>query len=638
MIPTSRMRRPPQTLRPTPVRAPLWAWVLALSAGVVLVGPLCALLLRVSWSEVPQVWARPETQEMLLLTIAAAVQATVVTVVIGVPLALVLPTLRRGAGVIRLLVVVPLAMPPVVAGLALSALVGRRGVFAPLLDFFHLQFAFHFSGVVLAHVVITLPFVVVTVDAALRQMDREILSSAAALGMSPHRITRQIILPAIARPLCTGAGVACARSLGEFGTTLTFAGSLPGVTRTLPLGIYLNREVDEEAAYALAIVLIGVAIIVLALSTLPAWRRRAPQPVARSLGSIDIDALQDLTRPTAPGPTLRCGEVCFPAGRLSALIGENGSGKSTLASTLAGRLRDPERPVTSTPPAATPVMLTQSPGLPLHATVSRALTMITRSPERSLALLHAAGLDALADVPVPQLSGGQAAQVALVRALAARPAALILDEPLAAVDRASAARWRRLFRGIAHDRTTILITHDPLDLATLADELIVMERGQCRAQGPCREILRRPPTPFVAALAGLNRLEGQVQRLDHAIVHLQAGALTVSGVRAEGPIREGDAALAVFPPEAVVLSVPPAGGGQFAAGQTSARNRWEVRVEDVTAHPGTSMSTVLLRLPGVPEASLSATLTREALEQLGLRPGGRAVAALKATAIEVFPA
>ncbi|MCF4006939.1 ABC transporter permease subunit [Corynebacterium uropygiale] len=630
-----------RSLRRTPTRAPVLAQLLALCALLLLCGPLVALLARVSWTEVPEVWARPETREMLILTIAAAIQATVVTVILGVPLALVLQSVRRGAGIIRLLVVLPLAMPPVVAGLALSALAGRRGLLAPLLDALHLHFAFHFSGVVLAHVVITLPFVVVTVDAALRQMDQEVIASAAALGMSPGRIAWHIILPAILRPLCTGAGVACARSLGEFGTTLTFAGSLPGVTRTMPLGIYLSREIDEPAAYALAILLIGVAILVLALSALPSWlgARREPKHKARRLGEIDVDALRSLTRPQKAGPELRCGEALFPAGRLSALIGDNGSGKSTLASTLAGRVEDPRRPVGLSPEyGERPVMLTQSPGLPPHSTVARALTMITRDGERTRSLLAAAGLSALADVPVPHLSGGQSAQVALVRALAARPSALILDEPLAAVDRASAARWRRLFRGIARDRTTVLITHDPVDIATLAEELLVMDGGRCVAQGPCEELLRRPPTPFVASIAGLNRLSGRVQGVEGDVAHVDAEGLSITGTRRTA-LLPGEEAIAVFPPEALLLSPLNSPEGTPAQGRpTSARNRWAAHIEDISAPSGTSISTLLLRLDAPYGPLLSASLTREAIQSLGIVPGERVEVFIKATAISVFPA
>ena len=146
----------------------------------------------------------------------------------------------------------PLAMPPVVGGLALTALIGRRGITAPLLDALGLQFAFAYPGVIASHVFVSLPFVVVAVDGALQTMDREIERSAYRLGLSRSTVLNRITLPAIAAPLATGAGLAFARSLGEFGTTITFAGSLPGRTRTLPLGIYLEREIDSDGALAMA--------------------------------------------------------------------------------------------------------------------------------------------------------------------------------------------------------------------------------------------------------------------------------------------------------------------------------------------------------------------------------------------------
>ena len=219
-----------------------------------ILAPVLALGLRVPWGDLGAIATSAETRQLLEVTLASAVIATLVALGLGLPLALWMQRLRRGAFLARGLVLLPLALPPVVAGLALSAFIGRRGVAAPLLDLLDWQFAFAFPGVVAAHVFVALPFVVITLDAALRQLDPEITYSAAGVGLSPSTITRKIILPAIAPSLVSAAGLAFARSLGEFGATLTFAGSLPGETRTLPVGIYVERQSDLDRAYVLAAV------------------------------------------------------------------------------------------------------------------------------------------------------------------------------------------------------------------------------------------------------------------------------------------------------------------------------------------------------------------------------------------------
>ena len=576
------MRASAQTDRAPRVNpAALWplpwpVFGVAAIAVVYLVAPIVALAFRVPWGDVHTVVTTPETRDLLSLTLRAAMWSTAITLVLGVPLALALQRLRQGSAIVRALVLLPLAMPPVVSGLALTALIGRRGLLAPVLDAFGLQFGFAFPGVVAAHVFITLPFVVVTADSALGQLDGEILAAARSVGLGRWRMLRHIILPAVVPALLTGGCLAFARSLGEFGTTLTFAGSMPGVTRTMPLGIYLAREVSEDNAYTLSAVLIGLAVACLALTALPALWRRTPRPTARTIGEMDIPQLEALTRPTpthsTPQAAIEVGAgkntTRFHPGRVTAIAGPNGSGKTTLAGTIAGRLTGlPVR----TPDNARIVLLTQRPGLPRTTTVGGAITMVTRDSARTTALLEAAGLAALADVRVPALSGGQAAQVALVRALAARPDVIILDEPLAAIDVAGAARWRQFLRYAARSdesqRTVLMVTHDAVDLRMLARDLAVLEAGEVVAHGPARELMSAPPTDFLAALAGLNRVAGTVSEApagetpageaDKVRVRVGDGRSTadiIARPHASGaPLHPADRVFVVFPPEALRL-------------------------------------------------------------------------------------
>ncbi|SNV67131.1 molybdate transport system permease [Corynebacterium imitans] len=612
---------------------------LALFALALIVLPVFALGVRVPFDRLGEILTSTDTHDLLRVTLTSAVCASVIAMVLGVPLALWLQRLRRGARLARLLVLLPLALPPVVAGLALSAFIGRRGIAAPLLDLLGWQFAFAFPGVVAAHVFIALPFVVITLDAALRQLDPEITSSAAAVGITPARTVRQIILPAVAPSLVSAAGLAFARSLGEFGTTLTFAGSMPGTTRTMPLGIYLAREVDAEVAYGLSAILIGLAVLTLAATALPAlFSKRAPAQKARATGTIDVARLRELTRPAGGGSDVEVEGVHFPANTLTALVGPNGAGKTTLVGRIAGRLRGAsvtvgDRLVDSADTRPVPayqrgvVLLTQNPGLPPTATASSAITMVTRDPQRTAELLDAAGLAELADVPVRALSGGQAAQVSLVRALATRPAVLILDEPLAAIDVDAAAQWRQVLHAARHDRTTVLITHNALDVLALADHIAVMGRGRVRSFRPASEEVEAPASRFAARLVGANLLAGTVGE-DGTFV-CAFGALAGLDL---SPYPTGTSLRVTFPPEALTLVGP---GKQAEHGCV-----FDASVHAVSVLPSGGAS-VTMRPPQADDAedaheyALSLLVDQETAVRASVSPGAELSCALDAAQVRV---
>lgn len=569
------------------------AWV----GLIILIGPIVALAIRVPWLRFPEIVARPETLEMVSITLSSAAWSTVITTLLGVPIALLL----RGKKLVRIFVLLPLAMPPVVGGLALTALIGRRGITAPILDALGLQFAFAYPGVVASHIFVSLPFVVVAVDGALRTMDREIERSALGLGMSRSTVLNKITLPAIAAPLATGAGLAFARSLGEFGTTITFAGSMPGKTRTLPLGIYLEREIDPDAALAMAALLIGIALVVLVLATLPSLLQKSYKPTVRTIGDIDVERVRALS---TPAETTHAGEFIV-------IIGPNGAGKTTYMRTLDG------------------VLLTQNPGLPRTCTVKKALEMVTKDAD---AWISAAGLADLSDVPVPALSGGQAAHVALVRALATRPARLLLDEPLAAIDVARASAWRTVLHAVSKDRQTMLVTHNPTDIYALATSVIVIEGGKVAAQAPVEEILRVPPTQFVADLTGLNRITGTINSVHDGIVTLG----DISGVAGEDvpwdTLVPGAQAVAVFAPEAAILrlySKEQNGSGP----QESARNHWPGVVSGI-AHSGGKIN-ISVTIAGGNEVTVP--ITPASFADLALDYGTRVSVVAKALATSVYP-
>lgn len=253
----------------TAERAPVPRWVLvpaALGAALVVV-PLVALAARVDPAQLVALGTSEAARAALGLSLRTAAVSTVVCVLVGVPLALVLARAAgRAAAVLRALVLVPLVLPPVVGGLALLMTFGRRGLLGRYLEVAGVQIAFSTTAVVLAQVFVALPFLVLTLEGALRTAGTRYERVAATLGARPTTVLRRVTVPLVAPGLASGAVLAFARALGEFGATLTFAGSLQGVTRTLPLEVYLQRETDPDAAVALSLVLVLVAVVVVVLT------------------------------------------------------------------------------------------------------------------------------------------------------------------------------------------------------------------------------------------------------------------------------------------------------------------------------------------------------------------------------------
>ncbi len=245
---------------------PPWIWLPAAVAALLVALPLLALLTRVDWADLPALLTSESSRTALWLSLRTSAAATVLCVVLGVPLALVLARARfPGQGLVRSFVLLPLVLPPVVGGIALLATFGRRGLLGGTLDVLGLQIAFSTTAVVVAQTFVALPFLVVSLEGSLRTAGRRYETVAATLGARPTTVLRRVSLPLVLPGLVSGAVLAFARALGEFGATITFAGSLQGVTRTLPLEIYLQRETDPDAAVALSLLLVVVAVAVIAL-------------------------------------------------------------------------------------------------------------------------------------------------------------------------------------------------------------------------------------------------------------------------------------------------------------------------------------------------------------------------------------
>jgi molybdate transport system permease protein len=231
-----------------------------------LVLPMLALVVRASWSTLPEQLSSPVVREALRLSLITATAATVICLLLGIPLAWVLARATfPGRRVVRALVTVPLVLPPVVGGVALLLLLGRRGLIGQYLDaWFGITIPFTTAAVIIAEAFVAMPFLVLAVEGALRGADRRFEDAAATLGASRWITFRRVTLPLISPGITAGAVLCFARALGEFGATITFAGSFPGITRTMPITVYLALETDPPAAIALSIVLLVVSIAVLA--------------------------------------------------------------------------------------------------------------------------------------------------------------------------------------------------------------------------------------------------------------------------------------------------------------------------------------------------------------------------------------
>lgn len=652
--------------RRTPAVSPLpvWAGGLGALALCFLILPLAFMLGRVNWTTLGATLATPEARDALGLSLRTCAAALGVDLLLGVPAALVLSRSWRGVRAARILVALPLSLPPVVAGIALLAAFGRRSTLGALLGGAGLDIAFTTTAVVIAQVFVSLPFLIVTLESALRAREQGLDEMASSLGASPSRVFWRITLPTVLPGLGRGAALALARCLGEFGATLTFAGSMQGVTRTMPLQIYLARESDADLALALGVVLLGVAAVVVALTETP-WGRLAffLRITRRGPASAPTDPS---ARPAAPsalageageGVSVRvAGTVAargwdvdaeLRPGLVTAIVGHNGAGKSTLAQVIAGTLRVDSGAVSIgervVDDAATFVparrrgvaMVSQAPRIFTHMSVLSNVAFplrvrgVGRAQARAAALeqLRAVGIAELAHKRASDLSGGQAARVAIARALVFRPEVLILDEPTAALDVEATAQVSAVLRerlagaGI----TTLLVSHDIAEVLSLASRMIVMGEGRIVEEGEPARVLASPASVFAARLAGLNIVSGApVTRPGMVGVRVGEGALWAAS-DSVAPGEESARVALTFPPEAVALSREEA--------HASPRSV----LPGVVAGIDVDGSLVSVRVALAEGVLVTARVTASAWSDLGLGVGEGLWVSVKATQVRAIP-
>lgn len=669
---------------------PIWAGGLGALALCFLLLPLAFMLRRVNWVTLGATLATPEAAAALGLSIRTCAMALGIDLILGVPAALVLSRSWRGVRAARILVALPLSLPPVVAGIALLAAFGRRSTLGALLSGVGLDIAFTTTAVVIAQVFVSLPFLIVTLESALRAREAGLEEMASSLGASPTRVFWQITLPTVLPGLGRGAALALARCLGEFGATLTFAGSMQGVTRTMPLQIYLARESDADLALALGVVLLAVALLVVALTETP-WGRvasllRGASPLrgaTRRAEGAGAEGTADRTpsrealapdrapseqapvtgegasaenAPSEPVPVRVTGTITergwevqasLEAGLVTAVVGHNGAGKSTLAQVVAGTLRLERGEVTiggrTVEDASTFVparrrgvaMVSQAPRIFTHMSVLANVAFplrvrgVGRAQARAAATdqLRAVGIADLAHRCASDLSGGQAARVAIARALAFRPDVLILDEPTAALDVEATAQVSAVLRErLSQSGITTLLVSHDI-----AEVLALASRMIIMGDG--RVVEEGEPARILASPSSVF-----AARL--------AGLNIVTGEAIGGPgmvgVRVGEGALwaacdSVAPGEEsarVALTFPP---------EAVALSREEAHASPRSVLPGVVAgidvdgSLVSVRVALAEGVSVSARVTASAWSELGLGVGDRLWASVKATQVRAIP-
>lgn len=513
---------------------PRWIALPAACAGLFLLVPFIALLIRIDWVQFPHLFTQALSSQALALSLRTCIASTLACIIVGLPLALVCARARDTwwSRVLRSMVTLPMVLPPVVAGLALLITWGRRGLIGAYLQIFGINIAFTTVAVIMAQTFVSLPFFVSSLEGALRTRGFNEERVASALGASPSRTLWSVTLPLMIPALVSSTALAFSRALGEFGATITFAGSLAGVTRTLPLEIYLQREESTDMALMLSVILVFVALVLVGGASafsqwwysrllsgtsadeakVPTASRLATEP-SHGLGNKDGEAHGQLPRVPVPGVRIAGTlserhinvDLTCQGGVVTALMGHNGAGKSTLLSVLSGALDAPQMTYTWEWPDGVSgrqpkiAILEQKPVLFPHMSLLANVAFPLRCAGISSAEAESRAQEALASVGLApfaqrrpaQVSGGQAQRTALARALVVAPEVLLLDEPMAALDVEAARGLRELIAQRFLGRTVIMVTHQIEDAAALDAHIIVLKGGRLLREGPWRELINQ---------------------------------------------------------------------------------------------------------------------------------------------------
>lgn len=516
--------------------SPAWLAGPAALALLFLLIPFGALVMRVHWGQIPQLLATSESQDALWLSLKTCLISTGLCIVFGVPLALWLSQARNSffPRLVRTIVTLPMVLPPVVAGLVLLITWGRMGILGSKLDLLGIQIGFTTLAVVIAQTFVAMPFLITSLEGALRTRGFQYEAAARGLGASRTRTLVQVTLPLSAPAIVSATALAFSRCLGEFGATITFAGSLQAISRTLPLEVYLQRETDTDLALSLSLVIIALAIVMVGGTQVLSdyWYARLMGRHQQSgntgtVGAISGWSKKKRDKQAGPGVHLDAKiavrhldvAIDFAPGSATALLGPNGAGKSTIISLLAGTLVPDSGSIEWSRNQPRIVLLAQDPALFPHMSVLknvifglRCLGIETdRAEKLARAQLAAVGMQTLEKRRPNQLSGGQKQRVAIARAMAIEPDVVLLDEPMASLDVEVADQLRVLLRERIGGATTIQVTHDLTDVIALDCQVVVLKHGQVTQRGYWRDLFEETQDRFLQQLTRKAQLDNAIK-------------------------------------------------------------------------------------------------------------------------------
>lgn len=516
--------------------SPAWLAGPAALALLFLLIPFGALVMRVHWGQIPQLLATIESQDSLWLSLKTCLISTGLCIVFGVPLALWLSQARNSffPRLVRTIVTLPMVLPPVVAGLVLLITWGRMGILGSKLDLLGIQIGFTTLAVVIAQTFVAMPFLITSLEGALRTRGFQYEAAARGLGASRTRTLLQVTLPLSAPAIVSATALAFSRCLGEFGATITFAGSLQAISRTLPLEVYLQRETDTDLALSLSLVIIALAIVMVGGTQVLSdyWYARLMGQHQQSGNTGTVGAISGLSkkkRDKQAGPGVHLDakiavrhldvDIDFAPGSATALLGPNGAGKSTIISLLAGTLVPDSGSIEWSRNQPRIVLLAQDPALFPHMSVLknvvfglRCLGIETdRAEKLARAQLAAVGMQILEKRRPNQLSGGQKQRVAIARAMAIEPDVVLLDEPMASLDVEVADQLRVLLRERIGGATTIQVTHDLTDVIALDCQVVVLKHGQVTQRGYWRDLFEETQDRFLQQLTRKAQLDNAIK-------------------------------------------------------------------------------------------------------------------------------
>ena len=492
----------------------------------------------------------------------------------------------KGKGLIDGLLTLPLVLPPTVIGFLLLLLLGRNSPLGQLLMQFEITIIFSWPATVIAATVVAFPLMYKSVLTAFKQIDKDLINCARTLGASEARIFWQVLLPLAWPGVVAGTILTFARALGEFGATLMLAGSIPGKTQTMPVAIFFAAEAGKMDE-ALIWVLIIVAIALAAIASINYWSDSqnfsqsrlvgyyslvitrcsaiisrwllARRQIKISLASAEQDKKLTTNNPglivelqkTFSSFTL---EANFTANKKPlGILGSSGSGKSMTLRCIAGLetptqghivlngrvLFDSKQGINIPSRQRRIGFVFQNYALFPHMRVAHNIAFgmpvlsKTERKQRVNQYIELMQLQGLEKRYPHELSGGQQQRVALARALAITPEALLLDEPLSALDQYLRNQIEKLLIEVfsSYQGVTLFVTHNLEEAYRVCDNLLVLSQGKVIASGRKEDIFERPPTFTVAQLTECKNFS-RAQRVDNQRIEALDWGCTLQVVEA----------------------------------------------------------------------------------------------------------